>query len=400
MNVVIIGAGASGLCCAINLARRGIDVTILDRLSSCGKKILVTGNGRCNYWNEDFTNKHFYSDDFENLNIINSVKNKNEVLTFFSSLGIVPTIKNGYYYPMSMQASSIRDILLLEAKTYGVKFINDFNVKCVKKMNNKFFVISDSGEVICDKLVVACGSYSYYNEKTLGYEICKSFNHSINPVLPSLVQLVGNDSFYKDWDGVRSNATVKLYVDEHLEKEDSGEIMLTNYGVSGICIFNLSGVANRAIYNGKKVKININFLPNIVDLFEFFEERSKLIDFDLYNFLVGLLNNKLVNLILKRCDLNNNKKWNDLNTIEKRNLVDMISSFDVNIISSKSFDNSQVCTGGVSLKEINPNTMESLKCNNLYIIGEVLDVDGECGGYNLGFAWITGLIAGRSVNND
>ena len=397
MGVIVVGAGASGLVCAITLARRGNKVIVVDKLSSSGKKILVTGNGSCNYWNEDFDNRHFYSNNNDFIEKVNTLENRNLVLEFFKSIGIDPVIKNGYYYPMSMQASSIRDSLLLEAKRLGVQFINDFDVENIKYINDKFFVRANNGEVIEDKLVIACGSYSYYKEKTNGYKLCEIFGHTIRPVLPSLVQLVGNDNFYNDWDGVRSNVKVSVIVDNEVKKEDNGEIMLTNYGVSGICIFNLSGIANRALYDNKKVKININFLPNITDLYNYLEDRSKIIDYNLDNFLVGLLNKKLVDLILKRCDLKNNRKWNELNDIEKKSLVDMITCFDVNIVSSKSYDNSQVCTGGIDTREINPLTMESKLQKNLYIIGEILDVDGDCGGYNLGFAWLSGIIAGRSV---
>ncbi len=400
MNIVIIGAGASGIVSSIILARRGFKVTIVEKLNSNAKKILVTGNGRCNYWNEDFGKTHFYSHNNDFIDSVITEDNKKEVLDFFDSIGIIPMIKNGYYYPMSMQASSVRDVLLFEAKKVGVKFINDFNVIDIKRMNNKFFVVSENGEVVCDKLIIASGSYSYYKDKTTSYDLCKKLGHNIIPVLPSLVQLVGNDSFYKEWDGIRSNVNVSLFIDNQLVKSENGEIMLTDYGVSGICIFNLSGYANRALYDKKNVKIVINFLPSINDLFNFFEERSKKIDYSLYEFLIGLLNNKLVEVILKKCDLDKRKLWKDLNLVEKNNLIKNLSSFEVSIISSKSFDNSQVCTGGVDTSEIDPITMESKKCSNLFVIGETLDVDGECGGYNLGFAWISGLIAGRSVRND
>ncbi len=400
MRVVVIGAGASGLVCAISLARRGIEVSVVERLNSNGKKILVTGNGRCNYWNEDFNSNHFFSNNMNFINDVNTLENRKMVLDFFESVGIVPNIKNGYYYPMSMQASSVRDTLLNEAKKLKIKFINDFNVKDIKRINEKFFIISDNGEIVSDKVIIACGSYSYYKDKTTIYDICQKLGHKILPVLPSLVQLVGSDSFYKEWDGVRSNVKVKLLINNLFIKEEIGEVMLTNYGVSGICIFNLSGYVNRALHNKKDVKVLIDFLPTIDNLYEFLEERSKIVDYKLYEFLLSLLNNKLVDVILKRCDLDKEAYWNNLNLIEKNNLVKRIKEFEVNIISSKSFDNSQVCTGGVDTLEIDSSTMESKICNNLYIIGETLDVDGECGGYNLGFAWLTGLIAGRSVKDD
>ncbi len=400
MNVIVIGAGASGLTCSIILARRGFHVIVLDKLSSNGKKILVTGNGRCNYWNSDFDSKHYYSSNKKFIEEFNTEENRKEVFEFFKSIGITPTIKNGYYYPMSMQASSILNSLMIEAKKLNIEFINNVDVNDVKVKNDKFFVEYNNGFVVGDKLVVATGSYSYYKDKTKGYDICKSFGHNIKPILPSLVQLVGSDNFYENWKGVRSNCKASILINDDLVKEEVGEIMLTDYGISGICIFNLSGIANRALYDNKKVKVLINFLPDIDNLYNFFENRSKEIDYKLDDFLIGLLNNKIVDIILKKCDLNKNKRWNDLNSVEKDNLVKMISTFPVNIISSKSFDNSQVSTGGVDTLEIDAKTFESKLKKGLYIIGEVLDVDGDCGGYNLGFAWLSGIVAGRSVEND
>ena len=400
MDVIVIGAGASGLCSAIVMARNGVNVTVLDKLSVSGKKLLVTGNGRCNYWNEDFDNKHFFSNNSNFINDVNTLENRKMVLDFFDSIGIVPVIKNGYYYPMSMQASSVRDSLILEAKRLGVKFINDANVTDIRKDNQKYIVCYGDNKIISDKVVIACGSYSYYKDKTNGYDLCRRLGHTIKRVMPSLVQLVGSDNFYSEWDGVRSSAKVGIYVDNELKKEETGEIMLTNYGVSGICIFNLSGIANRALSDNKNVKIKINFLPEIDNLFEFLENRSNMIDYTLYDFLISLLNFKLVNLILKECNLNRDKNWKDLNDIEKNILVEKISTFVVNIIDSKSFLDSQVSTGGVDTLEIDSHTMESKINKGLYIVGEVLDVDGDCGGYNLGFAWLSGIIAGRSVVND
>ena len=401
MEVIIVGAGASGLTCAITLARKGNIVTVLEKLSDSAKKILSTGNGRCNYWNTDFDNKNFYSKNDQFINSINTVENRKEVMDYFESLGVVPAIKNGYYYPSSMQASSIRDLLLFECNKLGVKIINDSNVVDAKKENNKFIVNTSNKTYFSDYLVIATGSYAYYKDKTNGYDICKSFGHSIIPVLPSLVQLIGNDNFYKDWAGVRSNANVSIYVDDKYIKDEDGEIMLTDYGISGICVFNLSGIANRALYDNKKVNILINFLPDIDNLYELLESRNNTVsNRNIDMFLEGLLNYKLIDIILKRSNIDKNKKYNDLSEEQKNSLINNIQKFNVSIIDSKSFDNAQVCTGGINTEEIDSNTMESKLCKGLYIIGEVVDVDGICGGYNLGFAWLSGIIAGRSVNND
>ena len=401
MKTIIIGAGASGLSCAITLAKRGGDVLVLEKLSLSAKKILVTGNGRCNYWNDNFNNENFYSGNKMFIEEVNTLENRKGVLTFFDNLGIVPNIKNGYYYPYSMQASSIRDSLLFECKRLGIKIINDFDVVNVLKSDNKFIVKSIDKYYEADSLIIATGSYAYYKDKTSGYNLCRKFGHKINAVLPSLVQLVGKDDFYKDWQGVRSNVKVSIYVNGDLKKEETGEIMLTDYGISGICVFNLSGIANRALYNNDKVSVKIDFLPEIDDLKSFFDNRNNIISKRrMIDFFQGLINDKLVKIILLRSNISYDKYYDDLNDLEKDRLSEVIKKFYVEIIESKSYDNAQVCTGGVNVDEVNPNTMESKLCSNLYIIGEVLDVDGVCGGFNLGFAWLSGIIAGRSVKVD
>jgi len=398
MDIVVIGAGASGLVASIFAKNNTNTVTILERFDKSAKKILVTGNGRCNYWNEDFDNNHFHSSNQEFIKEVNTLENRNKVLAFFKSIGIVPSIKNGYYYPMSKEASSIRNALLNEAQKRKINIINNIDVKDIKKDNNKFIIYFDNRFIACDKVIIATGSNSYYKEENLGYKLCKNLGHNIIDVLPSLVQLKGDGDYFKDWAGVRNNSRVSIYVNDELEKVEDGELMLTDYGVSGICIFNLSGIANRALNEGKKVNIKINFLPEINNIKEFLEERNKsLYDRNLNDFLEGLINTKLVSTILKKINLSN-RYWNSLSLEEKELLINNLISFDVKITGSKSFQESQVCSGGIDTKEINPKTFESKICSGLYIVGEVLDVDGDCGGYNLGFAWISGINAGESVN--
>ena len=271
MDIVIIGAGASGLVASIFAKKENNNVVILERYDKIAKKILVTCNGRCNYWNEDFDNNHFYSNNKDFLKEINTLENREKVLNFFKLIGIIPTIKNGYYYPMSKEASSIRNALINKAIEKGVNIITSADIKEIKKENNKFLISYNNQNITCDKVIIATGSNSYYKEENIGYTLCKNLGHNISKVLPSLVQLEGNGYFFKDWAGVRNNSKVSIYIDNDLKKEESGELMLTDYGVSGICIFNLSGIANRALNDNKNVEIRINFLPEINNLKEFLE---------------------------------------------------------------------------------------------------------------------------------
>ena len=397
MNVVVIGGGVSGLTSSIVIAKRGHSVTVLERYNKSLKKVLVTGNGKCNYWNDQFTSDHFYANNKDFINNVITSNNIKEVEEFFDSLGLVPTIKNGYYYPLSGQASSVRNSLLYEANKNGVNIINDAEVKKVE-YNNKFIVYFNNEKIEADKVIIATGSNAYYEEKNIGYDLAKSMGHTINKVMPSLVQLVDKNKEFKDCSGVRSNATLSIHVDDKLIKQETGEVQLTEYGISGICTFNISGIANRALNQNKKVKVYINFLNTINNIDELINKRSILIgDRTIDSFFEEIVNYKLINTILNKRNIDKKLSWNSLNDKDKKIILNDLTNYELEIVSSKSFNSAQVCTGGVDTNEIDSSTMESKKQKGLYIIGELLDVDGECGGYNLGFAFISGIISGRSV---
>lgn len=393
-DVVVIGAGASGLTAAIYASSKN-NVVVLERYDKSAKKILVTGNGRCNYWNSDMNLSHYYSN---NLSFLDNYINEEDVLDYFDDLGIIPFIKNGYYYPYSMQANSVREALVSECINRNIKIINNYEVVDIKKIDNRFIINND---ISCDKLIVATGSNAYYKEENKGYSIAKSFGHNIIKVLPSLVQLIGNGDYFKEWGGVRSNVTVSVLVDNRKVKNENGEIMLTDYGVSGICVFNLSHIAVESLDLNKNVKVSINFLPNIDDVKTFFyERRNKFLNRNIEGFFNGLFNKKLINVFIRKSGLSSDKKCSTLTDFEINTLIDLICNFEVDIVGYRSFDSSQVCMGGVDTSEIDSTTMESKIMKNLYFVGEIVDVDGDCGGYNLAFAWQSGIKAGRSVCDD
>ena len=402
MKVVVVGGGASGLASAIIASRNGADVTILERNSECGKKLLITGNGRCNYWNLDQDLSHYHSENLECLKEFLTEEKKKSVDEFFTSLGIVPTIKNGYYYPYSNQATSIKRALLKEIELQNIKIINNFYVEEIKKENVFFSINPKKENLIFDKVILSTGSKACPKTGSdgNGYTLVESFHHSIISVLPSLVQLRGNKNYLKDWDGIRTNASLSLFLDGSLEKEEMGEIQLTNYGISGICTFNISGIVAKALARGKKTMIKINFCPFIPkkDFLTWFSKRNETLHLEtIEDLLEGFLNYKLIRVILKQANLKRNQKWNELSPNEEKCLSEWITEFPLEIIGTNGFEKAQVCSGGVSLEEVNVNTMESVKEKGLYIIGELLDVDGDCGGYNLGFAWISAIIAGNGV---
>ena len=397
MNIAIIGAGASGLVCAIKASVNN-KVTIYEKNNKVGKKILVTGNGKCNYFNDDFDITKYNSNNIDILSTIITDDNKNKVLELFNSIGIVPKVVNGYYYPVTGQAITIKEALLNEAKVRGVNIVLDTDITNIEYKNNKF-ILNNSIEV--DKVVLSTGSKAapITGSDGMGYILASKFNHSIIEVLPSLVQLKGNEKYFKDWAGIRSDVKLSLYENNNYIKSMEGEIQLTDYGISGICVFQLSSYIIKGLNKNNKEVVSINFLPWLdKDIHEYLLDRNNsMSNRTISELLDGLINYKLVNLILSINKIDNNKKYNELSSNDINNICNSLIDFKVNITGYNSYDKAQVCSGGIPLTEININTFESNKQSGLYIIGELLDVDGMCGGYNLGFAWLSGLIAGENI---
>lgn len=401
-EIVIIGGGASGLVSAIIAARKGKKVAILERNNICGKKILVTGNGRCNYFNEDQNIKHYRSNDTELLKEIITKKNQEKVLQFFKEIGIEPKIKNGYYYPFSNQAVSIQNALLTEIKNLDIEIRNEVEVRKIKKQNDKFIIMTDKENIEANKIIISTGSKSAPKTGSdgSGYKICKELGHTIIEPLPALVQLKGKEKYFKEWNGIRADVAINLYEDNKEIAKEVGEIQLTDYGISGICVMNLSGRVARGLYTGKDEYVKINFLSNlnintVQECIGFIDKRNKSMkNRTISELLDGIINYKLLNVLLKNLK---NKQWNEISAKDKEKIAESLVELKVNMIGTNSFDKSQVCSGGIPLKEIDINTMESKLVNGLYIIGELLDCDGDCGGYNLTWAWITGIIAGEEI---
>lgn len=394
MRIIVIGGGASGIVASIFAKRDNNEVIVLEKNNKCLKKLLITGNGKCNYFNDDFSFEHYYSDS-KNLSFIND-SNKRKVLDFFSSIGVVPRVKNGYYYPNSNQSYSVHNSLLKEAFLRGVEIKNGVKVLNIVKKSNSFIVSTDNGDFICDKVIVSTGGKSYpkTGSEGDGYLFGKSLGHKIVPVVPSLVGLVSNDKFIKSLSGVRCDACVSLN-----SKSEIGEVQFTDYGLSGICVFNLSNIASRL----GNCSVKINFLYNFVSDFDSFcklfdSVNGSVLNRSIGELLEGYLNYNIVNVILKMSGIDFYCSWNDLGN-KKRILFDNLVSFNVDIVGTRGFDVAQVSLGGISLDDIDVNTFESKIVPGLYFTGEVMDVTGDCGGYNLGFAFLSGMIAGESVGD-
>lgn len=392
-KVLVVGGGPSGLTAAI-FASENTKVTVMERNSSCGKKLLLTGNGKCNYWNDDQDIKHYHSSNEELLKGILKEKHLKETFDFLSSLGIVPFIKNGYYYPFSNQAVTMKNALMKRALKNKVAFSYDTLLSSIEKKEGQFFVKTNQGEDFFDAVILANGGKTYPKTGSdgNGYQLLEKLGHTIISPVPSLVALETKGDFLKKWHGIRTNVKVSFQ-----GKVESGEIQLTDYGVSGICIFNVS----RGFSLKNDNRLVIDFLPFTDKPYEFFNHIFKnQKDYSIGEILDNILNYKLVPIMLLKSNIAYDVYPSDLSLLEVDMLIRTLTHFELEVVGTKSFDQAQVCSGGLSLMEVKTDTLESKKISNLYVVGELLDIDGDCGGYNLTNAFVTGMLAGKGVAND
>lgn len=389
MQIVVIGAGASGIIAALKLSEKH-KVILLEKNDKCGKKILITGNGHSNYWNANIDTSRYETDNYEILAKI--LARKAETYEFLKALGLYPLIKDGYYYPHSSSAFSVQALFkrALEAR---VEVIYKTEVLEVKH-NQKYQIITNNGIFEADKLILALGSKACPKSGSDGkvYEILSSLGFKINPVLPALVQLKVEAPFLKEWEGIRLLATVTLFLNNKILKKEKGEIQLTNYGVSGIPILNLSASVSKLLAAKQVFTLELNFFEE--DFYNWMEANA--FDFSLEDRLESLFNYKLMYLFLSLSAVSPQAKWKNLEEKSKRKLANLINHFCLKVVGTNDFSQAQVATGGLSLNLVNPVSMETT-LKDLYVIGEALDVNGECGGFNLAFAFITGFIAGEGI---
>lgn len=387
MKTIIIGAGAAGLTAGIFAARNKSEVTIIEHGKQAGKKILSTGNGRCNMSNENLDSSMYYGDSA----FIDCVLEKfgvQQMKDFFQSIGLYTCSQKGYLYPMSLQANSVLAFLRDTAVNLGVKIKTNNEITDIRYKNNKFFV--DIGiELECDNLIIATGGCSFPKTGSdgSGYRLAEKFRHTIVKPEPGLTALTCDDDILRKASGVRIQSTVSIKGKKH-----TGELQITDYGISGIPVFNISRMANQGD------RVSIDFAPDI-DNKNLYSSISRLIsknnmrtiDFTLN----GLFHEKITTVFTNKINIHN-KLCKLIKEDDVNNLVELIKNYTISVKKRRGFEFAQVTVGGVSTDEINPLTMESKKIKNLYFAGEIIDVDGICGGYNLHFAWASGAIAGGS----
>ena len=401
-HVAVIGGGAAGMMAAITAAREGVKVTILEHKDRIGKKILSTGNGRCNFTNTFQTPACYRSDnrDFA-WNIIQKF-NVEKTISFFKELGIYPKDRNGYLYPYSDQAAAILEVLQIEIAKLNICVMTEINVLDIQPVKRGIRVTTDKKTITVDSVILACGSKAapVTGSDGSGYQLAKLLGHRIVPVLPALVQLRCAEKFYKSISGVRVQGTVEIYADDISLASDTGEIQLTNYGISGIPVFQVSRYVAKAIYQKQSVTAVLNFMPdmNKAEFLLFLQERITLCPYKtLDEFFTGVFPKKLCELWIRLSRLPKEMRVFDLSGEQLEKLVLLIQHLRTHITETNAFEQAQICCGGVDTTEINPDTLESNYVPGIYFAGELLDVDGICGGYNLQWAWSSGFVAGKEA---
>ena len=400
-DVAVVGGCASGITAAINAKRKNpkLNIVIIEKLPRIGKKILATGNGRCNLTNvnavaEDYCNSDFVSDIFAKYP-------PQRVIGFFESMGLVTFADSeGRVYPRSNMASSVLDVLRFELEKLGVEILCDTAVTQIKKSNGGF-VLNDN--IFCKKVLVSTGGKASPSQGSdgSGYALAKQLGHSVTPLCPALVPLTVRDNV-RALKGVRArNVSLTLTNGRPLAKT-SGELLFTENGISGIAAMELAAEAEKSLISAKgKTFTEIDFVPDMSEK-ELTVYLKKIKDINgkanIDMFFAGILPKAIGVEICKAISLYKNDR-----TISQLKEEDIISAarkakkFRLEVAGTKGFANAQVTSGGVPVSEISSNTMESVICNGLYFAGEITDVDARCGGFNLQWAFASGLLAGENI---
>ena len=399
-EIAVIGGGASGMMAAITARKSGKEVVILERKDRILKKVLITGNGRCNITNVNANISNYFGKDISSVeNILNSF-NPQDTMDFFNGLGVVCNEENrGKVYPLSGQASSVVDALRFEAERLGVRIETEFYVRKIEKEGFKFKIYSEERKKIeAGRVIIAAGGQSYpeLGSNGSGFELAKELGHSVTKLSPSIVQLKTEKHQVKGLQGIKTDVAVTAYGDNKKICTYDGELLFTDYGISGNVVFNISFVM--PLY--KNVEFEIDFMEKFDynELYEILKERKKMMShLTMENYFNGMINKKLGQFLSKMSGIEKlSKPVKDLNDSEIRKLCTVLKKYRIKILDTTGFKNAQVTAGGVSLNEVNTETLESKIVKGLYFSGEVLDVYGECGGFNLQWAWASGYIAGKN----
>lgn len=407
-KVAVVGGGAAGMMAAIMAAREGASVTIYEKNDRVGKKILATGNGKCNFSNQDFRVEYYNGNgrkgaDYEKLRRFFEQFDVEDAVTFFERAGMLIKDKKGYLYPWSEQAATVLDILRLELERVGVEIKLSSPIEQIerKKKSGMLVLHSAHGKEEYHAAVIACGGCAAAKTGSdgNGYRLAESMGHCIVPTVPALVQLRCSEVFFKIVAGVRCEAALKLCTGETVVQEETGELQFTDYGISGIPVFQLSRQAAYLLKDKKPAKVYIDLFPGMERLaYETMcAERIRLSKGKtIEEFLLGMANKKLNQLMIKLAGLKPTESVEAIGTKRLKQLLYSYRELCVHVSATNPFENAQVTAGGVPLTEVT-DKLQSVKMSGVYYAGEILDVDGRCGGYNLQWAWTSGYIAGKNA---
>lgn len=387
-KVVIIGGGASGMMAAIQAARTGAAVTLLEHNEKPGKKILATGNGRCNLTNlvQEPSRYRSSQPDFP-WKIITQYPLE-DTLAFFSELGIYTKDRNGWVYPYSDQAAGVAQVLELEARHQKVKIKTTEEVTDILREDGQYLVKTATWQYPCDSVIISCGSSASNVEgsSTTGYELAEKLGHMVVKPLPSLCGIRGKDNYYAKWAGSRMDGRITLEIDGETVGEEQGEILFTEYGISGIGVFQLSRYAVRGTDKGKIATYHLDLMPQLTkeELVKLLLDRQQAGSYkNPQELLIGLLPRKMIDVLVKK-------------TYEPEKIAERLKDWQVPVKGAYALQQAQICSGGVDPRELTEQ-LESRLHPGIYFTGEVIDVDGPCGGYNLQWAWSSGAVAGRAA---
>jgi len=393
MKTAIIGAGASGLITAIFCAKNGIEVDIFEQNEKCAKKILVSGNGRCNITNANLSKENYISENPDFVTFALKEFGFESFKKFALSIGLILDIKeDGRAYPLSNEAKSVAHLLQDYAKNLGVNFLTNTRIENIKELLTKY-----------NSVVVATGSEaaSHLGGNTDGYKFAQEVEHSIIPTYPSLVQLHLSTKIAHKMAGAKLNGEVTLLVNHKKECATKGDILFTKYGVSGFSILDISAQASLALMNYAAVSVSLNLLPEYTmqKLSTHILNMTKnLPSFTILDILIGLIPIKIATNLLDELEVSHTLKADAIHTKLAKKIANTLLNWRFEVSDTHGFRHAEVSGGGVNTYEINHKTMESSKCHNLYFVGEVLDVVGHRGGYNFAWAWASGVLAAKNIS--
>lgn len=399
MKIAIIGAGAAGMAAAITAAASGVhQVLLFERQARVGRKLLATGNGRCNLTNRQTHPGHYHGNNPEFVRPALDAFPVDSVLDFFRTLGLYTVTEDGgRVYPYSDQANSVVDVLRFGLVRRNIRLLTGTEITAVKRVPQGFQLRDRNGETWdADRLIVACGGAAgtKLGGSLSGYQLLRSLGHHCTKLYPSLVQLKTDPELVRSLKGVRANAALKLTVRDAVIATARGEVQFTDYGISGPAVFELSRAASTA----SDTVLHLDLLPGYRedDLLSALCIRiSRFPALLAEDLLTGILHNRLGRVLVKSCGISLNTPLTSLNWKQLNSVIAACRELPLTVIGTMGMEGAQVTAGGIVTMEFDPKTLQSRIVPGLYAAGEVLDVDGDCGGYNLQWAWSSGLLAGQ-----